>query len=324
MFTLTLILLVMVVIKLITIASMQPASGKEGNRSSRRYETMMPLILSLQTVLVAILLVIAVLLSVASFGWLIGILIAILIALEYAALARFAFVRRFSQKVYNRYEAKLYEIVNKIRPYISFLKTINISDLMDQKQISTREDLAAIISSASILSPDEKSLIKNGLLFNQQKVRDIMTPRAKIITIDKSEFLGPLTLDDLHKQGHSRLPVINRDIDHVVGILYLHDLLALDVKKSSTAEKIMEPKVHYIHQDQTLEHALAAFLKTKHHLFVVIDENRETRGIISLTNTVEILIGRKIQDEFDSHTNINSVSKRDLTPFNQPKNSVDV
>jgi CBS domain containing-hemolysin-like protein len=320
----TLVILFLVVVKLVVFASIKPSRGKEGNRSSRRYETMMPYALTAQTVLVALLLVVAVLLSVATFDWLLGTVVAVIIALEYAAIAKLGFVHKFSQKLFERHESQVYDVLNKIKPYMKFLKSTNIADLLEQKQLSTKADLVAIVNASSLLSPDEKSLIVNGIEFQNKKVKDVMTSRGKVVTIDKSEFLGPLTLDELHKNGHSRLPVINNDIDHVVGILYLHDLLALDVKKSSTAEKIMEAKVHYIHQDQTLEHALAAFLKTKHHLFVVIDQNRETRGIITLNDTMQALLGREIKDEFDSHTNINSVSKREAILNNTPKDFADV
>jgi CBS domain containing-hemolysin-like protein len=151
-----------------------------------------------------------------------------------------------------------------------------------------------------------------------------MTPQSVIKYIDKKEFLGPLVLNDLHKHGHSRLPVINDDINHVVGILYLKDLLTLDVKKSATAEKIMEPKVYYIRADQTLGHALAAFLKTHHHLFIVVNEYRETVGLLTLEDVIEALIGRKIIDEFDAHDDLRAVALRNLNLNNRPDKREDV
>jgi CBS domain containing-hemolysin-like protein len=122
--------------------------------------------------------------------------------------------------------------------------------------------------------------------------------------------LGPLTLDDLHKTGNSKLPVIASDIDHIVGILHLEGLLALDIKRSTTAEKAMEPKVYYIHKDQTLQHALTEFLSTRHYLLIVIDESRQTVGLITLEDVIEALLGRKIVDEFDAHDNLREVASR--------------
>jgi CBS domain containing-hemolysin-like protein len=136
--------------------------------------------------------------------------------------------------------------------------------------------------------------------------------------------LGPLTLNDLHKTGHSRLPVINGDIDHVVGILNLKGLLALDIKRSTTAEKAMDPKVYYIRADQVLQHALAAFLRTKHQLFIVVNEYRETVGLLTLEDAIEALIGRKIVDEFDAHDDLRAVALRNPRDNNRPNISENV
>ena len=57
----------------------------------------------------------------------------------------------------------------------------------------------------------------HSLSFDNEKVSSVMTPRNEIKTIKKSEILGPLVLDDLHKTGHSRFPVIDGDVDNSYG-----------------------------------------------------------------------------------------------------------
>jgi len=191
--------------------------------------------------------------------------------------------------------------------------------------IDSRQELQHLVAeSDGVLTPEEKKLIVNSLSFNDQLVRNVMTPRDSITSIKKSEFLGPLALDDLHKAGYTRLPVISSDIDHIIGILHLEGLLALDIKRSSTAEKAMEPKVFYIHQDQTLHHALTEFLSTRHYLLIVIDEARQTVGLLTLTDVIEALIGRKIVDEFDNHDNLRLVAQRNPHGNKYPKKHEDV
>jgi CBS domain containing-hemolysin-like protein len=152
-----------------------------------------------------------------------------------------------------------------------------------------------------------------------------MTPRGVIDSISKKELLGPLVLDDLHKTGHSRFPVIDGDIDHVVGMLHIQDLLILDAKqRSNTVEKVMEPRVFYVREDQTLEHALTAFLRTRHHLFVVVNEFRETVGVLSLEDVIEVLLGRKIVDEFDAHDDLRAVAARNPRGNNEPQKHEDI
>jgi CBS domain containing-hemolysin-like protein len=192
-------------------------------------------------------------------------------------------------------------------------------------QLDSREELQHLVEqSGSLLSNDERKLIKHGLQFESRLVSEIMTPRGVIDSISKKELLGPLVLDDLHKTGHSRFPVIDEDIDHVVGMLHIHNLFTLDSKRSTTAEKAMEARVFYIHQDQTLQHALAAFIRTHHHLFIVVNEYRETVGILSLEDVIEALLGHKIVDEFDAHEDLRQVAMRNPRGNNHPEKREDV
>ena len=156
-----------------------------------------------------------------------------------------------------------------------------------------------------------------------------MTPKSVVETIRQGEILGPLVLDDLHKTGHSRFPVIDGDIDHVVGILHLRDVLTLDTNRKHTAkvETAMDKRVHYIRQDHTLPQALAAFLSTHHHMFIVINEFRETVGILTLEDVLESLIGRRIIDEFDAHDDMRAVAERNARSegaINRSADSTDV
>jgi len=268
-------------------------------------------VVSLQRVLVAILQVVVVLLSELTFGFGFGIAVAFLVALEYGAIARLRVISKLSHKIYCRHEERVLRFIQKAPTLMRLLRSapngVGSSDL----HIDSRQELQHLVAeSDGVLTDEEKKLIVNSLSFNDQLVRKIMTPRAEIDTIKKTEFLGPLTLDDLHKTGHSKLPVIASDIDHIIGILHLEGLLALDIKRSTTAEKAMEPKVYYIHQNQTLQHALTEFLTTRHYLLIVTNENRETVGLITLTDVIEALLGREIVDEFDFHDNLRIVASR--------------
>lgn len=299
-----------------------------GDRSASRAltrENLLADVISLQRILVALSLVMVVLLCIATFGWWVGVPVALFIALEYGSIARLGFIKKISQSLYRRIEPHIIGFIKKTPYLFKIIRNIPASDRETDRRIDSREELQHLIDqSAGVLSDDEKSLVVHSLSFGDQLVSAVMTPRSVIDSIKSSEFLGPLTLDDLHKTGHSRLPVIRGDIDHVIGILHLNDLLSLDIKRSTTAEKAMESKVFYIHQDQTLQHALAAFLRTKHHLFIVVNEFRETVGILTLEDVIEVLLGRKIVDEFDAHDNLRKVALRNPRGNNHPKKHEDV
>lgn len=294
----------------------------EGNETAAQElarEVLIDDILSLKHAAEALLLVIVVLLSVGGFGLIIGILVALGVSLVYGRLARIEVIHNWANRMYEQWEPSLLGFVERTPHLAKLLRTVN--QAAPEAEISSREELEHLVEDAGhILTDDERKLIINGLSFNERRVEEVMTPRGVVETIAKDELVGPLLLDELHRTGHSRFPVIDGDIDHVIGVLHIKELLSLDDKSTKTAGQAMEKRVFYINQDQTLDHALAAFIKTRHHLFVVVNGYRETAGILTLEDVMETLLGREIVDEFDVHDDLRIVAARSAkTNNNSPQ-----
>lgn len=285
-------------------------------------------VLSIQRVLQAALLVIFVLTSVGAFGWFMGSVIAIVAALWYGSVARLSFVSSFGQKLYGKYELVILAFLQKHAGIVKWVRSVIPAS--KEVHLTSKDELEYLVHNAhQVLSADEQRLIISSLSFETKLVGDIMTPKSVVDTVSQSELLGPLVLDGLHKTGHSRFPVINGDIDHVVGILHLRDVLTVDGtrKHTSRVDSAMSKNVYYIREDHNLDQALSAFLKTHHHLFVVINEFRETVGIVTLEDTLEALLGRKIIDEFDAHDDMRAVAARQAasrTAINRAPGSKDI
>lgn len=306
-----------------------PELERRAKRSSYAKDSLwrarlMPAFSVLQRLSELLLLVVTIVLAIAAFGWILGIIIAIVVVVTYGVIARYAPIHSVSQAILYRFELPLLQFTEKIEKGLLLFRETAI-DTTQFRRFDSREDLEELVSrSGDILTPNEQLLLIHTLQFKEKQVSSIMTPRGVIDSIKKGEFLGPLVLSELHDLGHSRLPVIDEDLDHVVGILYLRDLLSLDRRNSATAEKIMSPKVFYIHEDDSLEHALAAFLKAQHHLFVVINSSRETVGLLSLEDVIEALIGRRIIDEDDTHADLRAVAESKGKSNNTPAEHIDV
>ncbi len=245
-------------------------------------------IISLQRAMASLCLVILSVISVYLFNWVTGLVLSIIIALEIGAVARIGLWQEYSQQLYEKYEPLILTTIERHQVILSLIRSVS-PVVGDSQVIESKEELLEMLAQSSgAISPSEKKLITNGLKFNDMKVEEIMTPRSMIESVPMNELLGPLVLDDLHKKGYSRFPVIDGDIDHVVGMLRIQDLLTIDRKaKSHRAETVMSKDVYYIRENQTLQHALAAFLKTQHHLFIVVNEFRETVGLLSLEDVIE-------------------------------------
>jgi magnesium and cobalt transporter len=139
-------------------------------------------------------------------------------------------------------------------------------------------------------------------------VSDVMVPRRGVKLVKASDAVGPIIMDELHDSGHSRFPVYEGDDeDHIVGTLFLRDLV--HARKGGAISGLMDGKVYYVHEDYTLEQALHAFLKTKRHLFIVINNFEEFVGIITIEDILEQVIGHKIIDEFDQYEDMRAVAQ---------------
>ncbi|MCB9820274.1 CBS domain-containing protein [Candidatus Nomurabacteria bacterium] len=268
-------------------------------------------LISLQRIGISILLVLAVIFAILASGWVTGGIISVAVALFYGTLAKLSFVQRFSQGLYEKYEKFILDFIERYPKLTSVLRSVNTYS--SGTKLGSREEFVHVVDGADgILEKDEQQLIRHALSFREKTVESIMTPRSVIESIKKGEILGPVVLDDLHNRGHSRYPVVDDDVDNIIGILHVKNILQLDTKRRHTAkvETAMDSKVYYINEKQTLDNALAAFLRTHYHMFVVVNEYQETVGLLTLEDTVEALLGRKIIDEFDRHDDLREVARR--------------
>lgn len=281
-----------------------------------------PLLQSLVTILriVFISLFITYCVVVYGIGWgvTLGTVLVILIPVSF----RLSFVCRWADTLTGLLWAPMTKIVLPLKPVFSLLRGRHV-DTPEAKLNSQEELLHLIKHSPGVVSTDEFERLVASLSFDGKKVADIMTPRSMIEAVPLGETLGPLVIDELYKTGHSRFPVFEGDLDHIVGMLYLHDLLDLR-RGSQPTQKAMQTKVYFVRENRDLSHALHGFLKTKHHLFVVVNEYRETVGLLSLEDVIEALIGVKITDEFDAFDDLRAVAEHNPGSNNEPKEKEDI
>jgi len=158
----------------------------------------------------------------------------------------------------------------------------------------------------SRISHEELELLIHALTFGNKSVHECMVPRREVRSISAEESISPIIIRELHDSGHSRFPVFEGDSNHFVGTLYLRDLVNL--KASGKVREVMDHSVYYVHEEYPLEQVLHAFLKTKHHLFIVVNNFEEYVGIITIEDILEQIIGYKIVDEFDAYEDIRAVA----------------
>lgn len=182
-------------------------------------------------------------------------------------------------------------------------------------RVYEKEDLLEFINNQNTeqenrISEDDLKMAFNALTFGDKDVSGVMTPLRKVKLVAKSELVGPLLMDELHSSGFSRFPVVENSEDEgnptVVGTLYLKNLIGHS-GKAKVAE-LMDKNVYFVNETQSLSSALGAFLKTHHHLFIVVNNFEEMVGVVSIEDILEQIIGSEIVDEFDKYDDLRAVA----------------
>lgn len=142
----------------------------------------------------------------------------------------------------------------------------------------------------------EKEMIESVIELTDTLVEEIMTPRTDIIAVAKDANL-PAVLDIVRAKGHSRIPVYNKTIDTILGVLYAKDLLLRDQQDTINVTAVMR-KVLFIPESKHVRDLLREFQAQKLHIAIVLDEYGGTAGLVTIEDILEELVG-EIRDEYD-------------------------
>lgn len=142
----------------------------------------------------------------------------------------------------------------------------------------------------------EKEIIKSALALDEKSVAEAMTPRTDIVGIDVTATLAEVR-EALLSEGHSRVPVYEDSVDHVIGMLYAKDLLRIEDPGEFDLRKLMRP-VMFVPETKDLSSLLREFQAGRVHVAIVLDEYGGTAGLVTLEDIMEELIG-DIADEHE-------------------------
>lgn len=200
----------------------------------------------------------------------------------------------------------LYPVLERIGSFFTQHRHLTVRTNLYEK-----EDIVELLDRQKDL-PDNRiathdiDLLQYALQFSDKQVRDVYIPLRLVKTVSIAESIGPKLMDDLYKSGYSRFPVYEGEKTNIVGTLFLKDLVPQ--KTGGKVKDVARPEVYYVHEDFTLQQALQAFLKTKHHLFIVVNSFEEFVGVVTIEDIIEQLIGKQIVDEFDTYEDMRAVA----------------
>lgn len=167
----------------------------------------------------------------------------------------------------------------------------------------TEQELKYIIEEIQdegVLEKQEGELVQSALDFDEITANEILTPRVDIIAIDINDSIEKIK-DIFITQKYSRIPVFEKSIDNIIGILHEKEFFKFYIEnkenKNVNLSNLIQ-KTIYIPPKKKISELLRELQKEKLHLAVVSDEYGGTQGIITLEDILEELVG-EIWDEAD-------------------------
>lgn len=164
----------------------------------------------------------------------------------------------------------------------------------------TEEELKYIIDEIEdegVLEEQESDLVRSALDFDEITINKILVPRVSVAAVEISDSIEDIR-DIFIQSKYSRLPVYEKDIDHIVGVIHQADFFEMYVSDSKDdIHKIMSEPL-YITENKKISEALRTMQREKIHMAVIIDQYGGTAGICTLEDIIEELVG-EIYDESD-------------------------
>ncbi|HYV61173.1 MAG TPA: hemolysin family protein [Bryobacteraceae bacterium] len=169
------------------------------------------------------------------------------------------------------------------------------------EETAAEEHIEALISAGEeegIIEEGDRELIQSVVAFGDKTVRDVLTPRPRVVAISQDA-----TLDELRElaitEQFSRIPAFDGDIDSITGFVHVRDMFELDEEERAKRKvrDILRP-VRLVPETKPVNDLLKEMQEEGAHMAVVVDEYGSTAGIVTLEDMVEEIVG-EIHDEHE-------------------------
>lgn len=182
----------------------------------------------------------------------------------------------------------------------------------ENNNVFTREDfstMAEIAEEEGVIEETESDIIKNMVKFKDVKIRNIMTPFSVMKIASESE-----TIEDFYnknpKLSFSRIPIYSKKTDNITGYVLKDNILEQIVKKNGNSPLVsIKRKSIFSNYESLIPKVFDRLIKDREHISMVTDEYGTVRGIVTMEDIIETLLGREIMDETDTVKDMQVLAK---------------
>jgi CBS domain containing-hemolysin-like protein len=163
-------------------------------------------------------------------------------------------------------------------------------------------ELVDLAEASALIEGDERRMIHSVFELGDTTARAVMVPRGDVIYIERHKNLRQ-TMSLFLRSGFSRMPVVDDNLDSVVGVAYLKDLVrrdfeAPDVEFTQRVDEMMRPP-YWVPESKPVDELLKDMQARRQHIAIVVDEYGGTAGLITIEDILEEIVG-EITDEYDA------------------------
>lgn len=186
-------------------------------------------------------------------------------------------------------------ILNEAANYI--LRIFGVEPLHGAEIAHDEEELRLLLASTAggRLTRQKRRILDNVFTFSQRPARKIMVPRQDVVYLSTQSSMEE-NIDLARRTGHTRFPLCDGDLDHILGLVHIKDVFRAVPMPNSLID--VQREILFVPETLPLERLLRRMRREKVHLAAVLDEYGGVSGIVSLENVIEEIVG-EIQDEFD-------------------------
>ncbi len=164
------------------------------------------------------------------------------------------------------------------------------------------EELSDALDVTRAHSDEEKQILEGIVSFAGREVGGIMRPRLDMTALEVDDDFARVK-DVIVQSGFSRIPVYEENIDHITGVLYIKDVVPYIAREEGFAWQKLIRKAYFIPEHKKIDDLLEEFQAGKVHLAIVVDEYGSTRGLVSLEDILEEIVG-EISDDSDADSSL--------------------
>lgn len=187
---------------------------------------------------------------------------------------------------------------------VKFLGSLARVDLSSQHPFVTREEIEQMVNigeASGVFEEEERRMIHGVISFEETRVYEIMIPRTDMIAVPGDISISE-SIPVFRECGHSRLPVYEKSPDHILGILYVKDLIGAFISdETSIPVSSLVREALFVPETMRIADLFDVMRGKRVHMAIVIDEYGGTAGLVTLEDLIEEIVG-EIQDEYDDES----------------------